>query len=169
MPRLFVAVWPPAEVVAEIEALPRSDEPGVRWVPPASWHVTLRFLGNAEVDDAEASLRQLSPSADRVIAQLGPAVSRLGRNVICVPCSGLDDLAARVVAATGSIGRPPEPRPFAGHLTLARLVNRGACRLAGHRISVSFSVDEVTLALSEGGPGGPRYTVIDRIPIVEGP
>ncbi len=31
MPRLFVAVWPPDEILDEIAALPRADEPGVRW------------------------------------------------------------------------------------------------------------------------------------------
>ena len=45
--RLFVAVWPPEEVVAELTALPRKDGRGVRFVAPENWHVTLRFLGQA--------------------------------------------------------------------------------------------------------------------------
>ena len=54
MSRLFVAVWPPDEVLEELRALPRKDERGVRFVHPDSWHITLRFLGDADPDQAEA-------------------------------------------------------------------------------------------------------------------
>ncbi|WP_067139905.1 2'-5' RNA ligase family protein [Microtetraspora malaysiensis] len=53
MSRLFVALSPPAGVLAEIaaEVGPRRGEwPGLRWVDDALWHVTLAFLG--EVPDA---------------------------------------------------------------------------------------------------------------------
>lgn len=42
---MFVAVWPPDGVRAALAGLERPRHPDVRWSHPASWHVTLRFLG----------------------------------------------------------------------------------------------------------------------------
>jgi 2'-5' RNA ligase len=165
MSRLFVAVWPPADVLERLAALPRPDEPGVRWVDPAGWHVTLRFLGDADAGECAAALSGIEAPASAPMARLGPAVSRLGRSVLCVPCAGLDRLAEVVVEATASLGRPPDPRPFAGHLTLARLGARGSCGLAGHRFEASFPVADITLVASEPRPGGSRYEILDRIPL----
>ena len=54
--RLFVAVWPPDDVLDLLAGLP-----GRRWLESggraaAQWHVTLRFLGDAEVDAVRAAL-----------------------------------------------------------------------------------------------------------------
>jgi 2'-5' RNA ligase len=169
MARLFVAVWPTAGVLDAIEELPRPDEAGVRWTRRDQWHVTLRFLGESQVEPAAEALATVAWSAVAPVrVELGPAVSRLGRNVICLPAAGLEALSGTVVAATASIGEPPDPRPFSGHLTLARLGRRGACRLAGHRFAGSFVVDEVTLVESRGGRGGPTYSMVARFPL-EGP
>src|SRR5262245_9060382 len=117
--RLFVAAWPPAGVLDAIQALPRPDESGVRYTRRDQWHVTLRFLGSCAVDDAVAAFDAIDAvPADAV---LGPAVARLGRFVLVVPVAGLEDLAASVVEATREVGEPPEPRRFAGHITVARL------------------------------------------------
>lgn len=157
MPRLFVAVTPPADVLDLVDALPRPEERGVRWTRRDQWHVTLRFLGEASVDDAIESLSSVSASA--VDVELGPAVSRLGRNVICVPAHGLGALAEAVGSATAGIGEPPDPRPFAGHLTLARLKQRGSCGLAGQPFSARFRADRFELVRSELRSDGARYTV----------
>jgi 2'-5' RNA ligase len=155
VPRLFVAVALPKEVLDALAALGRPDEPGVRYTRREQWHVTLRFLGRAEIDDAAGALARLDAApADAV---LGPAVSRLGRDVVCVPVDGLDELAAAVVAATAEVGGPPEPRRFAGHVTLARLRRRGACRIAGAPFHARFPVTEVALVESVPGSGGPTY------------
>jgi 2'-5' RNA ligase len=93
----------------------------------------------------------------RCSAVLGPEVLALGRRVVCLPVAGLDDLAAGVVAATAGFGRPPEPRPFHGHLTLAR-VTRGSLRdLLGEPVSARFGVRAVRLVRSRLGPQGARY------------
>ena len=54
-------------------------------------------------------------------AAVGPVIETLSRQVVALPVAGLDDLAATVIEATHTLGRPPEDRPFRGHLTLARL------------------------------------------------
>jgi 2'-5' RNA ligase len=45
MARLFIAVWPPDDVAAELSSIHRKDQRGVRFVEPETWHITLRFLG----------------------------------------------------------------------------------------------------------------------------
>jgi len=167
VPRLFVAVRPPAAVVEQLAALDRRDEPGVRWVPRSQWHVTLRFLGEADLVGASAALAALPAAAASlarpIVAELGPAVSRLGRSVVCVPVRGLDALAATVGEVTAGVGDPPDPRPFAGHLTLARLRGRAACGIAGAPISATFEVGAVELVRSTLGPGGATHEVVATV------
>ncbi len=160
MARLFVAAWPPASVIDRLAALSRPDEPGVRWTTPEQWHVTLRFLGGADPDAVEAALAGMhAVAAD---ATLGPRVERLGRGVVMAPVAGLDALASSVRTVTAPLGEPPDPRPFLGHITLARLSNRGSCELTGARVDASFAVTEVALVFSETHPDGARYTDLAR-------
>lgn len=165
MSRLFVAVWPPQDVRDRLAAVGRPDEPGVRWVRPEHWHVTLRFLGEADEAAAAAALGRLevAPFAGGVETTLGPRVSRLGRSVVCVPVAGLDDLAAAVETATADVGQPPDPRPFAGHVTLARLRHRAACGVTGTAVSAGFTVRSVDLVRSVPGPDGPAYEVVTTV------
>lgn len=169
MPRLFVAVRPPPEIVERIAALGRPDEPGVRWVPRSQWHVTLRFLGEADGDEARAALLTLPGRAaglgGPVTAELGPAVSRLGRSVVCLPVQGLAPLAAAVAAATVGIGDPPDPRPFTGHLTLARLRGRAACGIAGAPFAGRFEVTTVELVRSTLAASGATHEVVATVAI----
>lgn len=166
-PRVFVAVWPPAHVVSLLAGLPRPPSNGVRWVPPENWHVTLRFLGAADPEEVGRALRGASlPGAT---ATLGPAVSRMGRGVVVVPVAGLEALGSAVAAATATIGRPPDPRPFRGHLTLARLRGRGSCGVAGARVRGSFAVEELLVVSSRTGHEGATYEVVDRVPLLTAP
>lgn len=163
MPRLFIAAWPPAPVLdAMAGQLPMPPRPGVRWVPPENWHVTLRFLGEADVAHAVAALDRLE--AGPAEAVVGPAVTLLGRSIACLPVAGLDDLAGAVRRATADVGQPPDPRGFDGHLTLAR--RRGRARLpTGARFQARFEVSEVTLVGSDTLPTGAEYRVLHRRPL----
>ena len=118
MPRLFVAVWPPAGVVQELAEMPRPAVDGLRWTKPERLHITLRFLGQCDEAEATAALRRVSVTPTRVT--LGPTLKRLGRGVVMFAASGLDGLAASVTDATGRIGQPPPKRRFTGHMTVAR-------------------------------------------------
>jgi len=162
--RLFLAVRPPAEALAAVAELPRPDEPGVRWVPAEQWHITVRFLGDADPDDVIAAMPSITRLGPTPVT-LGPRVSRLGRSVICLPASGLGHVASLVEALTRDLGRPPEDRPFQGHLTLARLRHRGACRLAGHHLTVLFEAREVELVASSLSDRGAQHDVIHRWPL----
>jgi 2'-5' RNA ligase len=85
--------------------------------------------------------------------------------VVVVPVRGLDAVAAAVVAATAGVGEPPDPRPFTGHVTIARLRlrHRPACRVAGQPIADRFPVDELHLVRSELHPHGARYATVATV------
>jgi 2'-5' RNA ligase len=162
MARLFLAVWPPAELIEQLDALPRPDQPGVRWVPPANWHVTVRFLGDGEPSDVHAALAGAPlPAATAVF---GPRVRRLGQRALVVPVAGLEELAAAVGAATADVGEPPGSLPFNGHLTLARLRRGAIYDLKGAPIAAEVRVAEVVLVRSELSREGATYEIIDRWP-----
>ena len=107
-----------------VAALPRPDVEGLRWTTRDQWHITLRFFGAVELEAVSVALR--SASAPATTAVLGPETGRFGKRVLHVPVSGLDAVAKAVVRATKKVGKPPEPRPFTGHLTLARARDRRA-------------------------------------------
>jgi 2'-5' RNA ligase len=167
VPRLFVAVWPPDDVLDLVAALPRPDVDGLRWTTREQWHVTLRFFGSVELDEAVDALDRVS--APPTTAELGPEIGRFGRRILQVPVGGLEGVAAAVVVATAEVGRPPEDRPFAGHITLARARDRrrgvDLRPLAGLSIAASWPVGEVCLVESHLHPHGARYEVVERFPL----
>lgn len=155
--RLFVGVRPPDRVLDALDCLARPDRAGVRWTRREQWHVTLRFLG--EVEDPDPVVTALAGARlPRCEARVGPRVEALGRQVLCVPVAGLDELAQAVGEATAGFGQPPDERPFRGHLTLARLRRGSPRHLTGAAVEGRFPVTEVRLVRSHlGGHGGPRY------------
>ena len=164
-----MAVWPPAHVLDRLAGLDRPAVPGLRWSGRESWHVTLRFLGplsQAGVDCVRAALAGVDAAPARAV--LGPAVGRLSPRILHVPVAGLDRVAAAVVGATAGLGRPPDHRPFTGHLTLAR-VAKGADvalgALTGAPLAAAWDVDSICLAQSHLSPTGARYDVLDRFPL----
>lgn len=167
MPRLFVAVWPPDDVLARVAALPRPAVAGLRWTGREQWHVTLRFLGS--VDEVEAVVGALSGlAAQGVEAVMGPAVGRFGGRVLHVPVRGLEGVATAVVEATAGLGRPPEDRAFVGHLTLARVARRGRVDLrglVGEPVEGRWWVRELCLVESRLHREGARYEVLERFPL----
>lgn len=165
MTRLFVAAWPPADVVALLAGWERPGRPGVRWTASEHWHVTLRFLGDADIEAALGAL--LGVDAPATEAVLGPRTRSLGRDVIMVPVAGLDAVAGAVVARTAALGRPPEHRRFRGHITLARLRGRPPDGdLVGVAVEARFAVTEVTLVASHLGHGPAHYEILARQPLV---
>jgi 2'-5' RNA ligase len=161
--RLFVAVWPEAATLDVLGSLPRPALPGVRWTGPEQWHVTLRFLGDADPDAVASRLTSVLAGRAGVEAVMGPVCALLGRAVLQVPVAGLEDLAGAVAVATADLGQAPRPGPFHGHLTLARGRRPSDLRpLVGQAAAASWRVSEVTLVSSVPGRGGSRYEVLGR-------
>ena len=164
--RLFIAVRPSVAAADLVDRVPRRESPRVRWLPREQWHVTLRFLGDAEPDEVVAALATVPWS--RVLpvdVTLGPATEVLGESVVMVPAAGCDDLVDRVVAATGGLGQDPEDRPFAGHLTLGRFREEPPAGSIGTPISTTFQVDEVLLVASQTRSGGAVHEIVARFSI----
>ena len=159
--RLFVAVWPPATVLDQIAGLPRSST-GLRWTTRDQWHVTQRFLGAAPLDPAIAALARLRDESV-CAARFGGAAARLGRSAFVLPVLGLDALAAATARAFDGVGRPAEPRPFVGHVTLARLTGAGRIELPSLAVDASWTVQSVCLVRSHLGRGGARYETIAEV------
>jgi RNA 2',3'-cyclic 3'-phosphodiesterase len=159
MARLFIAVWPPDEVIAELTSLHRKDQQGVRFVRPESWHVTLRFLGEANPDEVIEALH--GTTFPRARARIGPAVDVLSARALVIPVGGLNDLAEYVTRRTARIGKQTR-RTFVGHLTLARVKPHVPMpRALGTLVSAEFDVEEIALVQSRLDPDGARYETIE--------
>jgi 2'-5' RNA ligase len=161
--RLFVAAWPNADVLRQIALIRRPTEPGVRWVPKANWHITLRFLGDADADAVATRLG--TTELPRAVARLGPALEPLGRRQIVVPVDGVDGLAQAVRSATAGIGERDRHR-FRGHLTIARLQPNARSTATGHSIQTEFEIDEIALVTSDLQATGAVYSTIARFPTI---
>jgi len=129
--RAFVAVDLEPETVQQIaEAIVRLRPrmPGIRWLPPANFHLTLKFLGNvdeAKIAPIAAALeRDLYPFSCFTINAKGLGVfPDLKRpRILWVGLVGgeLNALASRVEKALVPFGFAAEKRVFTPHLTVGR-------------------------------------------------
>lgn len=184
--RLFVAVWPPEDLLDAIEAIPRPASDAIRWTTRDQWHVTLRFIGESQRSEELASaLTSLSGSGPSE-ATAGPqTVWFPGRRVLHLPISGLGELASSVRAAIDPAGfseQRPRARsgegadehaggsaPFSGHLTIARAKGRRridtstASELAGSTIEACWRVTSLSLVSSRPHPEGSKYSDVTRV------
>jgi 2'-5' RNA ligase len=163
MTRLFVAVWPSDGVLDRLNDLERPRDQGVRWLPAANLHVTLRFLGDADVDEVVAAIDPVPLPA--ATATIGPAIDVLAERSLVLPIRGVDDLADVVRSTTRGLGTVRERRRFFGHLTVARLA-RGArpARSVGTMFQASFEVTEVDLVASTLTDTGAVYETVATWP-----
>ncbi len=159
MARLFVAVWPPDEVAETLRALRRKDERGVRFVPPESWHITLRFLGDADPDEVAAALEH--GRYERTTAELGPGVDVLKGHSVVVPVRGVDRLASEVARTTRELGSEAPRARFVGHLTLARMKRHARPpAVTGAHVQDAFEVTEIALVQSTLKSTGAVYDTL---------
>jgi 2'-5' RNA ligase len=166
-----------ATLAAVIQRL-RANARGVGWVAADNLHLTLKFLGRVEparleqVVTALAAVAASSSPFDLAVRGLGAFPSPSRPRVLWAGLAGgaseLALLAARVEAALGPLGFPPEERPFSAHVTLGRVREpRGDPALAAalaagaSRELGAFRVDRVVLMRSDLSPRGARYTPLD--------
>src|SRR5262245_6592339 len=95
--RLFVALTPPDDVLAELDAAVapfRPDWPDLRWASVDRWHVTLAFLGEVHEPRLDGLQERLERAARRHHALMlkvgrGGAFPSPGRaRVLCAHVSG---------------------------------------------------------------------------------
>ena len=168
--RLFVALDLPWEVKEELSDL-SCNLPGARWVPTDNFHLTLRFIGEAnrlqaeEIDLALASLR--GRSFEFSLSGLGWFEKNGRANTLYVGVERNEDLArlqTKVETALNRCGLAPEKRRFTPHVTLARMDMNVTPALTSfvqannlYR-SARIRADNVTLFSSFLGKDQPTYT-----------
>ncbi len=193
--RTFIAVRPPDPLCDDIAAAVRGrrrppgagrmDVDGVRWVPPANLHYTVKFLG----DLPEARLPEMEAALAAVATHHAPFTARLV-GAGCFPtvqrprilwvgmgegAPALAALARDVEAAVAALGWEPERRGFEPHLTVGRLTRPTArsdgaawVRALDGIVLGDFRVTELILFKSLLRPQGPLYTPLKRITLVAG-
>jgi RNA 2',3'-cyclic 3'-phosphodiesterase len=133
---------------------------GIPWVQPRNLHVTLRFLGDS------VDLHMISPLIEvlkTIAAQtasflikvrgVGAFPNPRRPRIIWVGLLGEDltELAARIDRAAVRCGSQPERRPFAPHVTIARMhrVNQWGPirRELAHAADLDFGVSRVSVAV----------------------
>lgn len=186
--RAFVAVVPPPPVRSALVAAVRDARaavgpaPGLRWVPPAHWHVTLRFLGAvAEPERVVTDLAARLTSHRPVTVRLGGVGTFPVGGRGAVVWAGVHDVGAdarladlAAVVDTVPCDRPAPTRPFRAHLSLARApeppsgrvepaVSRALGRHSG--TTAPWVATEVVVVSSVPGPEGHRHEVVARCPL----
>jgi len=171
--RAFLAIYPDEHARGELALVVPEDADGVRPTDMADWHVTIRFFGELDGDQARA----VGDAAEEALAPLAPCTVRLGpmtalgtgAKVLFVPASGAEQLADALDAAIDGFA-PAREGPYRGHLTLARARGRGRLpgSLSGQPVAVTFGVTEVALVASSLEPDRAVHRVVRRFPLAAG-
>jgi 2'-5' RNA ligase len=176
MPRLFTGLELPDAVVGQL-ALMRGGVIGARWLEPADYHITLRFIGDIDaraardIDDTLSDIRRpRAPVRFEGLSWFGGDKPRA--IVVKVKAElALMDLQAEQERRLRRIGIEPETRKYTPHVTLARL--RGASQTAvagylalrGALVADSFAAERFVLYSAREGSGGGPYVVEAAYPL----
>jgi 2'-5' RNA ligase len=175
--RLFVAVPLTDDVRAALaahlmESTGGRPLPG-KPVPPANWHITLRFLGKTDsvaydrlvAGLANAGLGKASPlSFGNLGAFPRPARATVLWLGVERGSERLGDLAAAAEDAAQQAGFGPEDRPFHSHLTLSRIRPHQDVRPLIEGVApfpMSMPIERVVVYRSHLGRGGARYEELE--------
>ena len=176
--RCFLAVIPPADVIAGIERFlePRrtaSQRSPWRWTRPGSYHVTLAFMADYPDQRTEELIQGLDAWAQRrapltmTVAGAGAFRSPERAKVLYLGVPGeaaarLGEWSQQLRALVTHHGGSPDGAGFTPHLTVARA---GRAQQAGRLVqaldtyvSAAFTVSEV--ALVESHLGERRHEVL---------
>lgn len=175
MVRLFIALLLPETLKGKLGDLISALKPlatGVKWVNPASLHLTLKFIGEVP-EDMVLSIRDSMSSAVGEKAKCEVGVRGCGGfpnlknpRVLWVGLSGIDrdfKIASEIDKHLVPLGIAKEKRPFSPHLTIGRIKKPGdISRLSGYIENLDFDagtviLNKVALVKSTLTPAGPIY------------
>lgn len=166
--RLFLALFPPADVVAELEASRKrwTGLPPVLRPLPEHLHLTLQFLGRVP---AEQEQQLHDALADLRFAPFELCLRRLEcwhprRRALVVARADtslpLMTLQQRVGQLCTGIGHAPDSRPWKPHLTL--LHRAYGVRFQTLDAPLCWQVDTLDLVWSDLRGQMPRYVLVKR-------
>lgn len=176
MPRLFTGIEIPAAIGEQLSYL-RGGLPGARWIDRENYHLTLRFVGDVDMDVAEEIAEGLArvrrPAFTLTLSHLGTLGTRKPHAIVVKPdpSAELLDLKADHERVMQRIGLPPDTRKFTPHVTLARLrgaVSRDIARyltLRGGFVAGPFPVGRFVLYSARQSIGGGPYVVEESYPL----
>jgi RNA 2',3'-cyclic 3'-phosphodiesterase len=178
--RLFLGVKPSLDAIhaltrcaSAMRALAAEQGVRARWVAPASYHVTLKFLGWSRpgavdaIRDAVRAAVGATPRFEIGLRGVGafpePGRARVIWAGVVDPAGHLSRLAAIVDETLAGLGYPRDERGFHAHVTLARvreLADVGGLLVPWSEQEFSkTSVSSVTLYESEMKSTGSEYLV----------
>ena len=172
MPRLFVAIRPPAAIRAQLLAI-QGGVDGARWQDEDQLHLTLRFIGEVDrrvAHDVAAALATVHiPTFDLALNGVG-RFERKGRVETLwagvTPHDVVRSLHKKVDQVLMRTGLAPDGRAYRPHITLARGRMGAGCDGFGARnaalTSAAFPVAHFALFESTLGTGGANYAVVER-------
>ena len=187
--RTFVAIYPPAMVVAQLEAAQVRLQKvvavkAVRWTIPEQIHLTLQFLGYVKRDslaEFQSVLECVTSEANcfQIRAEtIGCFPSRKRPRIIWTGLAGelapLETLKQNLDVAFGELGYVPEKRKFHPHLTIGRVADlkiSTARKLAKEILNLGstrfgeWQVREINLMQSVLSPKGAKYQVLKSFPL----
>jgi 2'-5' RNA ligase len=170
MPRLFTGIEIP-EHIADRLAYLRGGLAGARWIDTDNYHLTLRFIGDVDMDVAEevaAGLARVRRTAFPLrFTGVGALGTRKHHAVVAEvePSRQLMELQAEHERIFQRIGLEAEGRKYTPHVTLARLRGGSARDIAeyltlrGGFFAEPFMVDRFALFSSRNSVGGGPYIV----------
>jgi 2'-5' RNA ligase len=185
--RSFIAIELPGEVKQALDAieekLKTSCNAPVRWVDPASIHLTLKFLGDIDSGTTGDITAALEAAAGGIhpfsvtVSGLGVFPNPQRVQVVWVGLAGepdkLNQLQKRIDTALVPLGFKAEGRPFTPHLTLGRVRDYAApdaIRQLGQFIGktafdakCAFKVNAVHLIRSQLTRESPIHTIIGTV------
>lgn len=180
MHRLLVALRPPPDIRALMLAATGGGVPGARWQDDEQLHLTLRFIGEVErqqAEDVAAALAGIAAPVPQVRIDGVGTFDRRGRVdtlwARVVPADALAALHRKVDQAVARAGVAPDPRRYLPHVTLARVARGGGDPvaitrwLADHAALSTpiFTLPHVVLYESHLGSEGARYEAVARWPL----
>ena len=175
--RTFIALPLPDEAKVVLRSVAqalsaRVPNKAVRFVRPEQIHLTLRFLGDTNVDQLPAIMDVVDRIADGrapILLQLdevGCFPNAQRPRVIWVGLTGeinqLQALKSDLDRRLLDLGWPLEDKPFRAHLTLGRVKDERGVRGVDWSVEVpriAVSVETIQLIESQLRPDGPLYTV----------
>lgn len=127
MIRLFVGIPIPADIKLRLSMM-SAGLPGARWVNEENYHLTLRFIGDADeglADDIDITLGQIDhPTFELSLKGVGyfgkPNAARAVWAGVA-KSENLLHLHAKIETALQRMGQPAEERKYTPHVTLARM------------------------------------------------
>jgi len=172
--RLFIALYPPGEVAAQLVAhLQELDLPEHRVTPTQQVHMTVQFLGDRlekELDDivdamqrATSGLDAFDLSIERLINWPPGRPARMIAAETDAPAA-LRELHQRLVNRFAQNPRPAPDRKFRPHMTLCRFSRPKRGLRVDETVSIpAFPVRRIELMRSTLHPSGARHDLVQHV------